>query len=554
MSRFTRLTVRTRLIGCFLIVSALAAIIGIVGMRSMGRINTMADIMYEQELKGIRHAAAAQMNLVATGRAIRSTLLTQTNEAYRNEFFQIDNHFNLIALELNNLLQLARNDKEKANVQQVIDAVALYDQEVHKLVTEDPSKTLGRLDATDRLFDTVRPAGDKAEAMLEMLVANREGNAMRYANEISEIHAATLNVMIGLTLGGAVIAILLGWASARSLMRQLGGEPGDVARIAGAIAQGDLSSDIETRASAAGSVMQAMRLMQESLRTVVARVRNSSDHIAAGSSEIAAGNADLSHRTDTQAANLTETASAMEELAGTVRNNAEVAQEAARMARSANDAALKGGEATNNVVTTMTEIHASSGKIVEIISVIDSIAFQTNILALNAAVEAARAGEQGRGFAVVASEVRSLAQKSATAAHDIKQLIDDSVRKVEAGSQMVDIARAAMQDIVAHVKSVSDLIQEISAATAEQTSGLAQINEAVMQLSDATQQNASLVEQSAAAADSLNEQALELVQAVSVFQLHDDNDAHSQAAALIERAAQVTPEEIQRARNGMLRS
>ena len=252
---------------------------------------------------------------------------------------------------------------------------------------------------------------------------------------------------------------------------------------------------------------------------IVGEVRLSSDSIATGSSEIATGNADLSQRTEEQASNLEETAASMEELTSTVKNNADTAHKAAALAGEASRAAVQGGEVVAQVVSPMEEISAASRKITDIISVIDGIAFQTNILALNAAVEAARAGEQGRGFAVVASEVRSLAQRSADAAREIKTLIGASVEKVENGTQLVSEAGRSMEGIVAQVQRVSDLIGEISSATSEQTTGISQVGEAVTQLDQVTQQNAALVEQSAAAADSLRHQAAKLAEVVSVFRL-----------------------------------
>lgn len=531
MGRFSNMKVKTKLIGGFLIVAAIAAIIGVVGIHSTRQINTMAAQMYDIELKGILHASSADQHLIAMGRAVRSTLLTTTEGAYRHEFFAIDEHFSASVRELQSLLKLATSEKDKADVQHALDAVNAYNKAVKDVVKEQASETLGRLDTTDRLFGEIRPLGDIAEQLLQQLEMARESNAMQFAADIQTIYDNTLEMMIALTLGGALIAIILGSLLTRGLTRQLGGEPSQVAQAANAIAKGDLSSRINVGKALQGSVIQAMATMQESLRNVVATVRNSSDHIATGSNQIAAGNADLSQRTEEQAANLTQTAAAMDELSSTVKNNADIAKQAAQMASSASDAAVKGGSAVNDVVSTMGEINTSSRKIVDIIAVIDSIAFQTNILALNAAVEAARAGEQGRGFAVVASEVRSLAQKSASAAKDIKSLIDDSVQKVGLGTQKVDAAGEAMQDIVQHVKRVTDLINEISAATAEQTSGLGQINEAVTQLSDVTQQNASLVEESAAAADSLKEQAQQLVKVVGVFKIEQQQQAQAAADA-----------------------
>ncbi|CAM5448820.1 Methyl-accepting chemotaxis protein OS=Eoetvoesiella caeni OX=645616 GN=DFR37_10429 PE=4 SV=1 [Eoetvoesiella caeni] len=535
MGRLTTMKVKTKMIGSFLIVAAIAAIIGVLGIRSMQQINVMAAHMYDIELKGIRHAASADQNLIATGRAVRSTLLTSTEDAYRKEYFNIDKHFNMVRLELESLLKLAASDQDKAETQQALDAVAAYDKAVKSIIKEQPAETLGSMDTIDRLFSKVRPLGDTAEQLLEQIVMGREGNAMLFADKIQTIYNNTFNIMVGLTLGGALLAIILGSLLTRGLTRQLGGEPSQVAVVASAIAKGDLTSRVNTGKAVNGSVIHAMSGMQESLRNIVATVRNSSENIASGSNQIAAGNSDLSQRTEEQAANLTQTAAAMEELSSTVKNNADVAKQAVQMATSASDAAVKGGAVVNDVVATMSDINTSSRKIVDIIGVIDSIAFQTNILALNAAVEAARAGEQGRGFAVVASEVRSLAQKSASAAKDIKGLIDDSVQKVDTGTKMADAAGTAMQGIVQHVKRVTDLINEISAATTEQTSGLAQINEAISQLSDVTQQNASLVEESSAAADSLSDQAQQLVKVVGTFKLGQEH-AGVQAGRAINQA------------------
>jgi methyl-accepting chemotaxis protein-2 (aspartate sensor receptor) len=287
------------------------------------------------------------------------------------------------------------------------------------------------------------------------------------------------------------------------------------------IAAGDLTVRVEVESTnEIGTLMAAVKRMQESLARTVTTVRRGVDEINVGSREISAGNTDLSSRTEEQAASLEETAASMEELASTVKQNADNARQANQLAASASDVAERGGSAVSEVVNTMQEISASSRKISEIVSVIDGIAFQTNILALNAAVEAARAGEQGKGFAVVAGEVRSLAQRSAQAAKEIKGLIEDSVTKVGAGSQQVERAGATMQEIVASVKRVTDIMGEISAASEEQSSGIDQVNRAVSQMDEVTQQNAALVEEAAAAAGSLQEQAQRLAEAVAVFKIN----------------------------------
>jgi methyl-accepting chemotaxis protein len=316
----------------------------------------------------------------------------------------------------------------------------------------------------------------------------------------------------------AVAAGSLGaWFISRGLLRQLGGQPGYAADIVRSIADGNLGVLIETAPGDRSSLLFAMQGMRDSLVAIVAQVRNGTLTIANASSEIAAGNQDLSHRTENQADTLKDTAASMDELTGTVRQNAENARQANALAESASNVALKGGAVVGQVVETMASINASSKQIVDIIGVIDGIAFQTNILALNAAVEAARAGEQGRGFAVVATEVRNLAQRSAAAAREIKTLIGSSVERVDAGARLVDEAGSTMEEIVSSVKRVTAIMAEISLASAEQSAGIEQVNGAIGRMDEATRQNATLVEQASAAAASLSEEAATLADVVSVF-------------------------------------
>jgi methyl-accepting chemotaxis protein len=313
-----------------------------------------------------------------------------------------------------------------------------------------------------------------------------------------------------------VAGILLSLLVARGLLRRVAAASAGVA----ALAAGDLTQVLQAQGrDELGRLANDIEAVRERLSASISAVRLASDSVRVAAGEIAAGNADLSQRTEQQASNLQQTAASMEELSATVKNNAETARQANQLAASASAVAAKGGEVVGRVVSTMDDISGSSKKIADIIGTIDGIAFQTNILALNAAVEAARAGEQGRGFAVVASEVRSLAQRSAEAAKQIKSLIGASVERVETGSRLVVDAGSTMNDIVAQVKRVSDLIGEITAATAEQTSGIGQVSDSVTQLDQVTQQNAALVEQSAAAAESLKQQAVRLVDSVSVFQV-----------------------------------
>ncbi|WP_157522593.1 methyl-accepting chemotaxis protein [Mitsuaria sp. 7] len=322
-----------------------------------------------------------------------------------------------------------------------------------------------------------------------------------------------------ISLGVVGIAAGLGWLITRRLTTALGTEPAQLAAAANRISGGDLRPVEGAVSAPPDSVLASMGAMQSQLVTLIGQVRGSADEIAIASTQIAQGNNDLSARTEAQASAIEETAASMEQLSATVRQNADNAQHANQLARNASEVATRGGEVVGQVVETMRGINDSSRRIADIIGVIDSIAFQTNILALNAAVEAARAGEQGRGFAVVASEVRSLASRSAGAAKEIKQLIDDSVARVEQGTGLVDQAGATMTEVVGAIRRVSDIVGEISVASAEQSAGVTQVGEAITQMDRATQQNAALVEESAAAADSMRQQAADMVGAVAAFRV-----------------------------------
>jgi methyl-accepting chemotaxis protein len=336
------------------------------------------------------------------------------------------------------------------------------------------------------------------------------------------VFAQSKLAMLALLGAALLIGTGLAWGITRHLLGQLGGEPQAAAAVAQAVAEGDLRSAITVKPGDTHSVMAQLKAMQQALAQAVSSVRLGSESVATASAQIAQGNQDLSGRTEQQASALQQTAATMEELGSTVRNNADNARQANQLAQGASAVAVKGGGMVGQVVETMKGINQSSRKIADIIGVIDGIAFQTNILALNAAVEAARAGEQGRGFAVVASEVRSLAQRSAEAAKEIKSLITASVERVEQGTAQVDDAGRTMEEIVGAIQRVSDIVGEISAASLEQSSGVSQVGEAVTQMDRATQQNAALVEESAAAAMSLQQQARQLVQAVAAFKLQPD--------------------------------
>jgi methyl-accepting chemotaxis protein len=397
---------------------------------------------------------------------------------------------------------------------------------------------------------------DDTEAALKLLQTEVRPALAKWLNDIDELvsteqrlndSAATATqkdyvLLRNFSLACMALAFALGAAIAyfiaRSLRKELGGEPRAAADLARAVAQGDLSLHIAVKPGDSTSLMAHLKAMQGSLAHVVSEVRQNSESVASASAQIAQGNNDLSQRTEQQASALEETAASMEQLGSTVKQNADNARQANQLALGASAVAVQGGQVVGKVVETMKGINDSSKKIAEIISVIDGIAFQTNILALNAAVEAARAGEQGRGFAVVASEVRSLAGRSADAAKQIKALINASVERVEQGTALVDQAGTTMTEVVASIKRVTDIMGEISAASTEQNAGVAQVGEAVNQMDQATQQNAALVEESAAAAESLKGQAEQLVQAVAVFKLaHGDAVQHATASAAPNDAA-----------------
>ena len=395
--------------------------------------------------------------------------------------------------------------------------------------------------ATKVLIREIRPSQKKWMAALEQLAALEEKQTAAAAKQAEGEYTTARNFMLAF----ALFAVLVGLAAAivitRKLIKQLGGEPDYTARIASSIARGDLSISIDTSHADKGSLLMEVREMRNSLKDIVGQVRHGTETIGTASREIAAGNIDLSSRTEMQASSLEKTASAMEELTSTVKQNADNAREANLLAATASDVARKGGEVVAQVVDTMGSINTSANKIVDIIGVIDGIAFQTNILALNAAVEAARAGEQGRGFAVVAAEVRNLAQRSAAAAKEIKTLIGDSVEKVERGSKLVGQAGVTMDEVVASVKRVTDIMSEISNASQEQSAGIEQVNLSIIEMDSMTQQNAALVEQAAAAAQSLQDQAGELAHVVSVFKLVEGEVAHVVDRSAMEQAPVAPP-------------
>ena len=409
-----------------------------------------------------------------------------------------------------------------------------------KVYVESRDRTMNFAFAGDfdaAIHNATADAGAKFDAahatMFSLLELQRDVAASEYAGAQSTYENIFM-ITVAVVALGVLLAIIIGFLLIRAIINPLN----EAVAVANAVASGDLTSRIDANSTnETGRLLQALKTMNDNLVDLVSKVRAGTDQIATASGEIASGNTDLSQRTEEQASSLEETASSMEELTSTVKQNSDNARQANQLAANASEIAVKGGAVVGQVVQTMSSINESSKKIVDIISVIDGIAVQTNILALNAAVEAARAGEQGRGFAVVATEVRTLAQRSAAAAKEIKELISDSVSKVEDGSRLVDEAGATMDEIVTAVKRVTDIMSEISAASNEQSSGIEQVNQAVTQMDEVTQQNAALVEEAAAAAESMNDQAQALTQAVSVFKLSGGGYSASAPVKRSNRAA-----------------
>ncbi len=497
-----------------IIIGFLVALLGRVQLETLGgniqvlsktRIN---NLLLMQEFKD---------NVNITARSMRNIALL-TDEAQmkqENERVQKTLARNTELLEILN--KNAVDSNAKALIGNLMQARPAYVASVKKSI--DLAMNSQNEAFRNVLMTEVRVTQTEIFNILDKMVEIQKQLTVDLANqsENDAIKAGSLMMIIALcsALSGGVIA----WWITRSIKRQLGGEPAYTLEVTRQVAQGNLAIAIERRAGDTTSILAAMEEMRQSLSNIVGQVHQSSESIATGASQIAIGNTDLSQRTEEQAANLQETAASMEEMNTTVKQNAETVRTATQIANAASASARKGGDVVDDVVRTMGEITASSHKIGDIIGVIDSIAFQTNILALNAAVEAARAGEQGRGFAVVAGEVRSLAQRSASAAREIKELISVSVEKVGAGEALVNQAGTTIRDIVEQSQHVADLINEIGLTTHEQEQGVSQVNDAVNQLDQVTQQNAALVEESASAADSLSQQAKNLLELMSVFKI-----------------------------------
>lgn len=523
MNIFRSMRVSTVLLGSFLICCGTAAIIGMVGIYSTSEVNRLAETMYKRDTMGLRDVARANQQLLMTARAIRVAALAPTEEIRSAQLWSVSEHLDNLDQSLDRAASAFSTAHESTLIAETRNAASTYRAVISRVADTLKTESLQQARASvGILYGEAVPAANRLDSLMEQLINRRLDQASVLSMETSEIYEDAIWIMAAITLGGVLLGLGLGMLITRYLGRSLGGEPAEVAAIANAVARGDLSSTIDTSKAHLGSIIRAMAHMQESLRNIVGMVRSSSSHIASGSEQIRMGNTDLAQRTEQQAADVTETAAAMDELSSTVSTTAEAMRQAAILSAEASRAAELGGSSIQDITNTMQGLRASSQEIVGIVALIDSIAFQTNILALNAAVEAARAGDQGRGFAVVAGEVRALAQKSAEAAREISRLIEDSAQRTDTGVQVVEQASGQIRDLVGKIQQVAQLIDSVDAATTEQTSGLGQINAAISQLNSITQQNAALVEESAAAASSLNEQAVHLLDTVRGFRIERD--------------------------------
>ena len=515
--------VGTKLAAAFSVLAFMVLIVSGLSLKSLGD----ADASFSLYVNGISAQAnlAENMRNAVNRRAIAARNLVLVSDAadLAQEKALVTKADEDVIQHLNALKQLIAADAQApASARQMI-----ADLERIESLYGPVARDIVQLAVSGKHEESILKMNKECRPLLAQLIA-KVTDFTRYATERAEDLKTEANeryttqrlVLIVACLLALALACVAGIFITRGLTRALGAEPAELGLAAQRVADGDLSPLAHAHQAPQGSVLSSLAVMQHSLADIVAKVRGASDSIAIGSTEIATGSTDLSQRTEVQASALQQTAATMDELSATVRHNAENARQANQLAQGASTVAVEGGDVVGQVVSTMRAINDSSKRISDIIGVIDSIAFQTNILALNAAVEAARAGDQGRGFAVVASEVRNLAQRSAQAAREIKTLITDSVTQVEAGTSLVDKAGSTMQEVVLSIKRVTDIMGEISAASSEQSSGVAQVGQAVAQMDQTTQQNASLVEESAVAAQSLQQQARDLVQAVSIFKLH----------------------------------
>jgi methyl-accepting chemotaxis protein len=519
---FANLRIGQRLAIGFSSVIALMLVTAAIGISRLNQVNGSVDNMVRDFYPQTVMANKIKAELDETARSMRNLLFMSTVDEIKREMDVIDRSSRAIDGTLAKFEKSINSVEGRRLIDEVNEARQKYTPLLNNFVKLVKDGQVEQ--ARDLALPEIEPHQRRYFDALDKLAEFHGGLMDQAGKEAQAISGSASMLMMVMAAAACMFAVLVSLVTTRSITVPLKAAVEVARRVAG----GDLTVRFtDASRDETGQLLEALKHMHDSLEATVMEVRTATETIGVASKEIAAGNADLSARTESQASSLEETASSMEELTATVRQNADNAQQANHLAGNATDVATRGGEVVGQVVDTMGSIKESSRKIVDIIGVIDGIAFQTNILALNAAVEAARAGEQGRGFAVVAAEVRSLAQRSAGAAREIKTLIDDSVAEIEAGSRLVDRAGTTMSEIVVSVKHVAGIMGEITAASQEQSDGIQEINRSIAQMDEMTQRNAALVEEAAAAAQSMQDQSMRLARAVSVFKM----DKPAEAAA-----------------------
>lgn len=519
MRPLIHLGVASRLITSFLAGTALTLVMGAIGLYANGRIHTLAETMYHRDLRDLQLTALADQQLLMAARAIRIAALAPFQSIRDAQLVAVEQHLGKLqqALAASSGLGSGQDPPLLRNTQAAAQAYADGIRQVARLIANEPLQPVRA--SVSMLYDEIVPLADRASTLMNQFIEQRQQQARTLRQDTRAIYDRASVLIISLTITSALCAIVLGIVLTRWLMRQIGSEPADVAHIAHSIAAGDLSQSIDASRAPPYSVISAMAHMQDSLRRIVSSVRASSDHIATGSCQIYLGNTNLAERTELQAADIFETAAAMEEMASTVRNNADTTHQAALSGARANAAVIRNLQQVRAIEKTIHEVARTSRQIEGITALIDGIALQTKVLALNAGVEAARISGQERGLALVAQEVQTLALRSSDAAQKIACLVENSARQtalVEAGIQAIaEDTRFSGEQI----GELNQIISHVRASTDEQSQGLEQISAAVSQLSDITRSNAALVEEAATASGSLAQQASSLAAVVHRFHL-----------------------------------